>query len=148
MTVTRDQIQMLTTLAIAARPYGARRWDQRGTYLAIEARKHFALAEVALDVLACAMDPEALTPGVIGKLDWRNRLLRIDDTAPARPTVCPAHSLQFRGGICPSCRADEIAGDGPAPRARPDRGLPPDQIHDVVTELKDIATTATSRETR
>ena len=77
MPVTKDQVDMLTALACAVRPRNAPRWDERGTHAAIDARKHLALDEVILDVIACAMDPEAKNPGVIGKLGWRNRLLRV-----------------------------------------------------------------------
>jgi hypothetical protein len=65
MTVTREQAQMLTTLAIACRPYGAPTWDAAGVMASIAHIKDWSLSEVALRVIVAAADREAKTPGVI-----------------------------------------------------------------------------------
>ncbi len=65
MTVTRDQAQMLSALAIACRPYRAPTWDEPGVMAAIGQIKHMSLPEVALRVIRAAADREAVSPGVI-----------------------------------------------------------------------------------
>ena len=65
MTVTREQAQMLTTLAIACRPYRAPTWDEPGVMAAIAKCRDWSLPEVALRVIVAAADREAQTPGVI-----------------------------------------------------------------------------------
>lgn len=65
MTITREQAQMLTTLAIACRPYRAPTWDAAGVMAAIAKIKDWSLHEVALRVIVAAADREAQTPGVI-----------------------------------------------------------------------------------
>lgn len=67
MTVTPDQARMLTALAIAARPHGARRWDSAGVMAAIKAISTWSLAEAMVEVATAAADRDAETPAVIGK---------------------------------------------------------------------------------
>jgi hypothetical protein len=77
MTVTRDQAQILATLAVACRPYRAPTWDHTGVVAAIAGVKHLSLAEVVLAVIRAAADRDAQTPGVIPKLTgshWQERL--------------------------------------------------------------------------
>lgn len=65
MTVTREQAQMLTALAIACRPYRAPTWDEAGVMAAIGKLHTWQLSEVALRVIVAAADQEARSPAVI-----------------------------------------------------------------------------------
>lgn len=65
MTVTREQAQMLTALAIACRPYRAPTWDEAGVMAAIGKLHTWQLSEVAIRVIVAAADHEAKTPAVI-----------------------------------------------------------------------------------
>jgi hypothetical protein len=67
MTITRDQAQMLTALAVACRPYRAPTWDEPGVMAAIGQIRHMSLPEVCLRVIRAAADREAVSPGVIPK---------------------------------------------------------------------------------
>lgn len=67
MTVTREQAQLLTTLAIACRPHRAPTWDQAGVMAEIGKMRDWSLSEVALRVIVAAADREAKTPAVISK---------------------------------------------------------------------------------
>jgi hypothetical protein len=77
MPVTPDQERMIVWAAGQLRPHGARRWDAAGIAKFVAQRKHLAFHEVLLDVIACAIDPNAHSPAVIGKVDWRSRLLNV-----------------------------------------------------------------------
>lgn len=76
MSVTREQAQILTALAIACRPYGAPTWDHAGVMDMIGRVKDRALPEVALAVIRAAADREAKTPGVIptAGTHWQEQL--------------------------------------------------------------------------
>lgn len=65
MTVTREQAQMLTALAIACRPHRAPTWDEAGVMAAIGKIHTWQLSEVALRVIVAAADHEARSPAVI-----------------------------------------------------------------------------------
>lgn len=65
MTVTKDQAQMLTSLAIACRPNGARRWDSAGTMAAIGKVADRDLASVVIAVVRVASDRDVDSPGII-----------------------------------------------------------------------------------
>lgn len=67
MTVTRDQAQMLASLAVDCRPYRAPTWDHAGVMAAIAEIRHMSLPEVILRVIRAAADRDAVTPGVIPK---------------------------------------------------------------------------------
>ncbi len=84
MPVTKDQADMLAHLACAARPHGARRWDEPGVVAALLNVRHLDLAEVMGTVARAAADGELQTPGAIGNPAapcWRNH-----DTADAPVT--------------------------------------------------------------
>jgi hypothetical protein len=85
MTFTRDQAQMLATLATACRPNGARRWDPAGVMAALEKLRDRDLAEVIMATVRAARDRDVETPGVIPTTGshWREQL------APA--AVHPQH---------------------------------------------------------
>lgn len=65
MTVTQSQAQMLTTLATACRPHGARRWNSAGVTAAIKAVADRSLPEVVMAVIRAAADRNVDSPGVI-----------------------------------------------------------------------------------
>jgi len=65
MTVTKDQAQMLATLAAACRPNGARRWDHAGIMAALKQVADRSLPEVIMATIRAAADRDAETPGVI-----------------------------------------------------------------------------------
>lgn len=143
MPVTRDQAEQIATLAAAMRPHGARQWDHPGIVHAIHRVQHLALADVAMAAIRAAADRNLHTPAPIADTRssaWRERLT---DPAPTKATYCPAHNVQLKAGICPSCRADQLAADTPTP---PRRGLPADQITSIVSELRDIAHTTTTHQ--
>lgn len=84
MPVTKDQAQMLATLACAMRPYGARQWDPPGVLAAIAKVADRNLASVTMAVTRAATDRTAVSPGVIYARDsihWAERL-----TDPTPPT--------------------------------------------------------------
>lgn len=68
MPVTKPQAEMLTALAVAARPHGARRWDPAGVMAALLKVRHLDLATVGMAVLRAASDRTIDTPGAIGNL--------------------------------------------------------------------------------
>lgn len=76
MTVTKDQAQMLATLAVACRPYRAPTWDHAGVMDMISRVKDRSLPEVCLAVIRAAADREAITPGVIPSngTHWQEQL--------------------------------------------------------------------------
>lgn len=65
MTVTKEQAQMIATLAAAARPHGARRWDAAGVMAALEKVANRNLGDVILATIRAAADRDVETPGVI-----------------------------------------------------------------------------------
>lgn len=66
MPVTKPQAEMLTALAVAARPHGARRWDPPGVMAALAKVRHLDLAEVLMAVGRAARDRTLDTPAAIG----------------------------------------------------------------------------------
>lgn len=144
MPVTRTQAEQLASLTASARPHGAPQWDVIGIVRAIERVAQLDLAEVMKACARAAQDRTLRTPAAIGDTKssaWRERLA---DPIPTEPRICRSHGIQYRGAFCPSCRADQIGADGPsAPRppvhARGD-------VHAVVEELKNIATTTREAE--
>lgn len=115
MSVPDVWVERLATLAADARPHGARRWDIPGTVAAIRKVQHLALADVAMAVVRAASDRSLNTPAAIADLRssaWRERLT---DPIPAKPEYCRTHQVQLKLGICPSCRADQLAAPDPHP---------------------------------
>lgn len=151
--LTADEINHLAAIIAKLRPHGARRWDARGVYEQFAKIPELDAAEAIKAAIRLAQDRTAFTPGQIAILNsecWRERLTDLTPH-PNQRRYCPTHDVTLNGlGICPSCRADELGSDGPAPRARPSRGLPPEQVADVVDELRDHLHSAstTTKETR
>jgi hypothetical protein len=98
MTVTKDQAQMLTTLAVACRPTGARQWNPADVMAEIAKLHDRALPAVTLAVIRAASDKGAERPAVIssGGSHWGDTMLPtafVPRTlaADARCSVC-SHS--------------------------------------------------------
>ena len=73
--IDKSQAQMLATLACAARPRGARRWDPAGVVAAIAKVRHLPLDEVTAATMRAAGDASLETPGAIGNTTtscWRS----------------------------------------------------------------------------
>lgn len=124
MTVTKDQAQMLATLAVAARPTGAPRWDAPGVVAAIGNVRHLALSDVMRAVSYAAEDRGLKTPGAIGNITapcWRTRTA--DDVRPAAVT------REQRCGVCSKprerCAIGRVADDDHSfePDLRRDAGI-------------------------
>lgn len=106
MPVTDQQARALAFLAAAARPSGARRWDEPGIVAAIAKVKHLHLADVALAAMRAADDRTLETPGAIGNPAsscWRER-----------NADRPRASVRSAGPWCKSCgdtKDEHSAGD-------------------------------------
>jgi hypothetical protein len=95
MSVTQQQAQMLTALAVACRPTGAPQWDAAGVMAEIGKVRERSLADVILAVTRAADDRSAKTPGVIsakGSTHWQER-----------GTRTPQREPYDRGGTCSTC---------------------------------------------
>jgi hypothetical protein len=136
MTVPDIWIERLAHLAADCRPTGARRWDIPGTMAAIRKVQHIALPDVAAAVIRGAADRSLDTPAAIANLRssaWRERLT---EPIPTKPRICPTHSTQYAGPVCPSCRADELAADtGPTPPTRP-QTRPAESVKAITDDLR------------
>jgi hypothetical protein len=95
MTVSKDHAQMLTTLAVACRPAGARRWDSAGVMAALAKVADRGLAEVVMATVRAASDRNVDSPGVIPSAGshWaESASVRtfVPDSAPVgtRCTIC------------------------------------------------------------
>jgi hypothetical protein len=128
MPVTKDQAQMLATLAVACRPHGAPHWDAAGVVAAIAKVHHVGLADVMMAVIRAAADRDAKTPGVIAattSIHWSERVTERAPRFPARAGIdeCRTHPGEHADG-CRACAADALAGD-PTPATRPLQSAPP-----------------------
>lgn len=105
MTVTKEQAQMLATLACAARPHGARRWDPAGVVAAIRHVADHRLVDVAHAVLRAADTPDLETPGAIANTAssaWRP----VDAGAQPAATERPRRTRENTCGICGKLQTD------------------------------------------
>lgn len=95
---------MLASLACAARPRGAKRWDPAGVVAAIAHVRHMPLAEVAVATFRAAEDATFETPGGIGNTTtscWRS------DPTTARTTLArDPYDPHTTCGICGKTRQD------------------------------------------
>lgn len=140
MTVTKDQAEMLATLAAAARPHKASRWDAPGVMAAIAKVRHLELAEVGMAVFRAARDRTVETPAPIGILSspcWLERPVE----RPQPPRSKPGSLCQTCGHPRERCEAVRWDGDDHTfePFAKPSEGS-------AVDELRDIKATATRTE--
>lgn len=141
MPVTRAQAELLATVTADARPHNAARWDVIGIVRAIEKVAHLDLAEVMKACGRAAQMRDLRTPAAIGETTssaWRERVL--DVATPTKPRICRIHGTQFYGGICASCRADQVGADSPAP-PRSRGALDPADAASAIAELRDHAHT-------
>ena len=131
--ITEQQMRALVFLAAAARPHGARRWDEAGTMAVLRKLANRRLTDVGMALLRAADDREANTPNVLlapTSPHWRER-----DTGwtPRPERIDPAL-------LCDTCgRPQHPEVDHPfepAGRAR-GRRLPPDQAAEIAAELRD-----------
>lgn len=136
MTVTRAQAETLAPLIADCRPHGARRWDIPGILTAIHRVHDRQLVEVIRAFTRGAEDRTAHTPAVVvtNPTYWREPALERPAT---KPSYCRTHATQLKAGICPSCRADELAA--PDPTTSTSGHLSADQANAVVSELRDHA---------
>jgi hypothetical protein len=95
MTVTRDQAQMLATLACDVRPTGARQWTPDKVMAEIEKIRDRSLGTVICAVTRAAMDRNAQRPEVISSpgSHWADTMIAQafvprTSTAAERCTVC------------------------------------------------------------
>jgi hypothetical protein len=148
MTITDQQIRAITFLAAAARPSGARRWNEAGIFAAIEKVRARSLYEVTVAVMRAANDRNAETPGVIPTAGphWR---AETDDVAPIIERFDPATTC----GICgkPRWRCEQIRGDHEFEAAHvvASRKLDAESAASIAAELRDRIkhTPETSEET-
>lgn len=96
--IEKHQAQMLASLACAARPHGAPRWDEAGVMAAIRQVRHLDLAEVNQAVMTAARNRALTTPGAIGNTDsevWR--------TAASSPSSTTSSEPYDANGMCQIC---------------------------------------------
>lgn len=111
MPISREQAHLVAGLACDARPHGAPRWDPPGVVAAIGRVNHLALPDVVCAAMRAAADRSMRTPAPIGdptSSAWRER---IAEPVPTKKTYCRTHQTALLAGVCPSCRADTLAGD-------------------------------------
>ena len=129
MPITDQQIRALAFLAAAARPHGARRWDEPGIAAAITRVRHLHLPDVALAVIRAADDRTLDTPGAIANPTascWRER-------ATDRPfTVGPRVEPQDRCSVC----SQPLVGHHPTDGHDPIRRIPQPLTDHAATRLQ------------
>lgn len=119
MPITKQQAQMLTSLAVDCRPPHASRWDEPGIMAALAKVSTLALADIILATIRAASDATAKTPAVISattSTHWREKLADPNATRyhpPKRSEDCPRHPGQY-ADRCGGCAAD-AATHTPAP---------------------------------
>jgi hypothetical protein len=140
MTVTKDQAQMLATLAAASRPHGARRWDTAGTMAAIAKVADRNLGDVIMATIRAAADRDCESPGVIPSSGphWREQL----KPQPFTPRILTAGE---RCSICSmsetSCRlrhsVDDHEFESAAMAAKRAEAIPPEAISTAIAALRE-----------
>ena len=85
--ISKDQAQILATLACEARPRGAKRWDPAGVVAAIAKVRHLPLGEVTAATMKAAADRTFETPGAIS--NTTTSCWRPDPTPVNPPTDAP-----------------------------------------------------------
>lgn len=95
MTVTKPQAEMIASLAVAARPHGARRWDTAGVMAALGKVRGLELADVMMAAGRAARDRSLDTPAAIGNTAapcWVER--------PVERFVPEKTTAEDRCGVC------------------------------------------------
>jgi hypothetical protein len=140
--LTDQQIRAIAFLAAAARPHGARRWNEAGIIAAIDKVRSRSLVEVTVAVMRAADDRGADTPGVIPTAGphWRS------STDDATEGVLPQrYDPNTTCGICgqPDWRCAQTAAYSDHAfepvHATAQRRLDPESAASVVAELRDRA---------
>lgn len=136
MTVTRDQAQMLTNLAIACRPHRAPTWDAAGVMAMLERVRHMDLAEVVVATIRLAKDPTAHTPADVAKPSaecWREQLKAPKWTPDQTPREqrCSVCNHGRHDGKCPKCAPIDDHAFEPDVRAAIET-----DVHATVTALR------------
>lgn len=127
MSVTKDQAQMLTALAIACRPHRAPTWDEAGVMAAIAEIRHLSLPEAILRTIRAAADHEVRSPGVIPRNgSHAQEQLKPEKWEPRRGPWC---------GICGQPVDGHPTSDHEAEVA-PDRRRSPETIAQIVEATK------------
>ena len=142
MPLTHDQAAHIAPIIAACRPYGARRWDAPGIVAALMKVADRSLPEILRAATRAAEDRSAETPAVIAaanSLHWRERAL---EPVPTKPVVCRIHGTQHSGGICPSCRSDDLAPGDIAGDTRPGERMPAEAAHLTTVETVSLHTHA------
>jgi hypothetical protein len=95
MPVNQQQMRAIAFLAAAARPNGAKAWDEDGIVANIAKVADRSLGAVVIAVMQAAKDRNAQTPGVIASAGphWRN-----PETAPTAAKVA-----YDANGFCSTC---------------------------------------------
>lgn len=99
--IEKQHAQMLASLACAARPRGAPKWDPAGVVAAIANVRHLSLAEVTHAVMNAAANKDLHTPGAIG-----NTASEVWRAGPALTLARPVFDPMTTCGICGKARAD------------------------------------------
>ena len=134
--ITDQQIRAIAFLAAAARPNGARRWNEAGIVAALAKIRTRSLHEVTIATMRAANDRNAETPGVIPTPGphWQSGG---GDEAPPIERFDPASTC----GICgkPEWRCEQIRGDHEFESAHriAARKLDPESAASIAAELRD-----------
>lgn len=124
MPITQEQAQMITTLALACRPHGARHWDAAGVMANIRKISNWNLAQAIEHVIRHASDAKALSPGVIAK-DFTPAAIasprdRRGDLPPRKDEECPDHPGQFPPPFCAAHATEHVRTESdPEPQPLP-----------------------------
>jgi hypothetical protein len=141
MTVTKDQAQMLATLACASRPTGARQWNPAKVMVEIGTlrARGLSLGAIACAVFRCAMDRNVEREGCISSpgSHW-------SDTRIAEVFVPQVMDSRERCSICsmaePSCRmrhsVDDHEFESVAMAAKRKSEADPQAIQGAIAALK------------
>lgn len=133
--LSSDQIATICEVIAKLRPHGARRWDPPGIRAALAKVAHLDASNVLMAAIRLSQDRTAETPGQIAITNtecWREK----PGSWTPKPTQCAVHGIQH-AGICPSCRAEQVGGDGPTqPTQTPH--LDPEVNTAFADELRDI----------
>lgn len=138
MTVTKDQAQMLATLACATRPTGSRQWKPDAVMAEIEKIRDRSLGGVICAVIRAAMDRNAQRPEVISSAGshWSDTQVVAPVAEPVAPENCcsicylPYNACRLRG------RHNHEFDSLVDAKRRKEQGMP-DELHTVIAALKD-----------
>jgi hypothetical protein len=147
MTVTKDQAQMLATLACATRPMGARQWKPDAVMAEIEKLRDRTLGSVICAVTRAAMDRNAQRPEVISSAGshWSDTQTVVPQTEPvARGDRCSICSLPKNA--CELRWRHDHEFDSLIDAARRKAEGTPEAMAEVIAALKDEIAAADPRE--